>query len=63
MKKWNAQFGFWQWPCGCIRYQDGYELCPTHLPVGYQALEEDTPKEPQSIARFASGLQLDDEEG
>lgn len=40
-KKWNSKFGFWEYSCGCIRYQDGYDLCPTHKPNGYQSLERD----------------------
>ena len=37
-KRWNKQFGFWKWKCGCIQYQDGFDLCPKHQKKGYRSL-------------------------
>lgn len=28
-KRWN-DFGFWEYPCGCAQFQDGWEKCGDH---------------------------------
>jgi hypothetical protein len=40
-KKWDKQIGAWKFSCGCIQFQDGYELCDKHKPGGYKALLAD----------------------
>lgn len=41
-RKWNKKFGFWQYDCGCIQYQDGFDLCKKHKNHGYISLMRDT---------------------
>lgn len=40
-KTWN-DLGFWEWKCGCVQFQDGYELCPKHRSLGYQSLKKES---------------------
>lgn len=37
-KTWNAKMGLWNFSCGCIQYQDGFDLCEKHRPNGYISL-------------------------
>lgn len=37
-KRWNVQHGMWEFTCGCLQFQDGYELCDRHKPGGYTSL-------------------------
>lgn len=39
-KVWS-ELGFWLYKCGCIQYQDGYDLCSKHAPKGYTSLLDD----------------------
>jgi len=39
-KLWS-KFGFWEYSCGCIQYQDGFDLCDEHKNKGYTSLIED----------------------
>ena len=43
-KKWNKKFGFWQFSCGGLQYQDGFDLCKKHKKKGYTSLLKDVKK-------------------
>lgn len=51
IKVWDKQLGLWKYSCGCIQFQDGYELCSKHKPGGYiSLLEENILEEPRTAA-------------
>ncbi len=37
VKSWNKS-GFWQYSCGCVQFQDSFELCCEHESGGYPSL-------------------------
>lgn len=40
------EHGFWKWSCGCLQFQDGYDLCAFHSYYGYTALRRQTASNP-----------------
>jgi len=44
-RKWIDEFGFWEYSCGCLQYQDGYDLiCHRHSGKSYTVLVKDLNK-------------------
>ncbi len=39
-RRWD-KLGFWKYACGCIQYQDGFDLCKKHRKKGYSSLMKD----------------------
>lgn len=37
-RRWNRIFGYWAYSCGCLQYQDGFDLCKKHKGKGYTSL-------------------------